>query len=71
MSSRADFQIPVPQQDRAPGYWNADLLVDYTRGPATFFLRAQNLTNYNYEEFVGFPNPGIVIAGGIRTQVTK
>jgi iron complex outermembrane receptor protein/vitamin B12 transporter len=71
VSSRVDFQIPVPQLDRAPGYWNADLLVDYTRGPATLFMRAQNLTNRNYEEFVGFPNPGIVIAGGIRTQVTK
>jgi vitamin B12 transporter len=71
VSSRADLQIPVPQFDRAPGYWNTDLLVDYTRGKFTYFARVQNLANSRYEEFVGFPNPGITVAGGIRTEISR
>jgi iron complex outermembrane receptor protein/vitamin B12 transporter len=71
VSSRADFQIPVPAMDRAPGYWNADLLVDYTRASFTYFVRLQNLTDRKYEEFVGFPNPGFAIAGGISTHLPR
>ena len=69
VSSRADFQIPAPERDRARGYFNLDLLADYTRGPVTFLARLQNLTDSRYEEFVGFPNPGIMISGGIRASV--
>jgi vitamin B12 transporter len=71
VSSRADFQIPVPERNKAPGYWNTDLLLDYTRNPFTFFVRLQNLANRKYEEFVGFPNPGFAIAGGVVAHFTK
>jgi vitamin B12 transporter len=70
VSSRADFQIPVPERDRASAYWNTNLLVDYTRSSFTFFMRVQNLANRKYEEFVGFPNPGITIAGGVTARFT-
>jgi outer membrane cobalamin receptor len=71
VSSRADFQIPVPERDRAAGNSTTDLLVDYTRSPFTFFVRLQNLANFKYEEFVGFPNPGITAAGGVTVHLTK
>jgi hypothetical protein len=47
------------------------LLVDYTRSSVTLFVRLQNLANRKYEEFVGFPNPGISIAGGVTAHFTK
>jgi outer membrane cobalamin receptor len=71
VSSRRDFQIPVPERDNAPGYWNADLLVDHERGPFTLFARLQNLTDSKYEEFVGFPDPGFSIAGGLMVRLSK
>jgi vitamin B12 transporter len=69
VSSRTDFQIPVPERDIAPRYWSSDLLVDYSQSRITVFARAQNLTNRKYEEFVGFPNPGFSISVGMTARI--
>jgi hypothetical protein len=42
---------------------------DYTRGGATLFLKVQNLFNQNFQQFVGFPDPGRWVTGGLRWRL--
>lgn len=63
---RFDFQIPVPNIDTAGGYSTTNLILNYeVKNGLTAHLRAENLLNSQYHEYVGFPNPGIYVRAGI------
>jgi outer membrane cobalamin receptor len=70
VSSRADFQIPIPQP-KAPAYWNTDVITEYTVSKVSLFVRLDNAGNSRYEEFIGFPKPGFAIAAGLSTRITR
>jgi outer membrane cobalamin receptor len=66
VGSRFDFQIPVPQITTVGGYSTTNLIMNYEVNDAlSAHLRAENLFNSNYHEYVGFPNPGIYVRAGI------
>ena len=53
---RYDFQVPVPQQTEVGGYSTASLASSYdVSDQLTLFVRADNLLNQRYHEFIGFP----------------
>lgn len=65
VASRFDFQLPVPQYDRAPSYFVANFggrrkITD----AVSAFARIDNFLNRQYQEYVGFPNPGIQVRAG-------
>jgi vitamin B12 transporter len=63
---RFDFQIPVPGIDIVGGYSTTNLILNYeVRNGLSAHLRAENLFNSRYHEYVGFPNPGIYVLAGI------
>ena len=64
---RYDFQVPVPQQTEVGGYSTASLASSYdVSDQLTLFVRADNLLNQRYHEFIGFPNFGICARAGVR-----
>jgi vitamin B12 transporter len=64
---RYDYQIPVPQETVAGGYSTASLATSYQASEkVTFFVRADNLFDQRYHEYIGFPNPGIYARAGVR-----
>jgi len=64
---RYNFQVPVPRQTVAGGYSSASLATSYdVSDRVTLFVRADNLFNQRYHEFIGFPNPGIYARVGVR-----
>ena len=64
---RYNFQVPVPRQTAAGGYSTASLATSYdVSDRVTLFVRADNLFNQRYHEFIGFPNPGIYARVGVR-----
>ena len=64
--SRVDFQIPT-QQTRVSGYVAANLAITYRPTPSwQLFGRVENLTDSEYEEFIGFPAPGLVARFGLE-----
>ena len=63
---RFDFQIPVPDITTVGGYSTTNLIVNYEITDAlSAHVRAENLLNSNYHEYIGFPNPGIYVRAGI------
>ena len=63
---RYDYQIPVPYILTVGGYMTANLMVNYEiRDNLSVHLRAENLLNSNYHEYIGFPNPGIYVRAGV------
>ena len=65
VSSRFDFQLPVPQFNRAPSYLVANLAVRRRISDAfSAYLRLDNILNRAFQEYVGFPNPGIQVRVG-------
>jgi outer membrane cobalamin receptor len=66
---RYDFQVPVPQQLVAGGYFTANAASSYEVSPRlTVFARVDNLLDRRYHEYIGFPNPGMYARGGIRLR---
>lgn len=63
---RFDFQIPVPEQTSVGGYETSSVAVTYqVTDQLTSDFRADNFFNSHYHEFIGFPNPGIYVRGGL------
>jgi len=63
---RFDFQIPVPDITTVGGYSTTNLIVNYEINDSlSAHVRAENLLNSNFHEYVGFPNPGIYVRAGI------
>lgn len=40
-------------------------------GGGPLYSLSREMGNRKYEEFVGFPNPGITVAGGVTAHLTK
>ncbi len=65
VGDRFDFQIPVPDQNIAEAYNVLDLAFSYRlMNRATVFVRVDNLLDNEFQEFVGFPDPGIYARAG-------
>jgi vitamin B12 transporter len=63
---RFDFQVPVPEITTVGAYSTLNLIVNYeVRDGLTTYVRAENLLNSNYHEYIGFPNPGIYVRAGV------
>lgn len=70
VGDRFDFQIPVPEMNIAESYTTVNLgfSQDISRDLEAY-IRADNLFNNDFQEFVGFPNPGFSIRAGLRYSV--
>jgi outer membrane cobalamin receptor len=70
MGRRYDFQIPVPDQSSVGGYSNTNLSASYDLSRKVFlYLRADNLFDSKYHEYIGFPNPGAAVRIGVQYRV--
>lgn len=65
VASRFDFELPVPQRNRAPSYFVANLGARRRITDAlSAYFRVDNILNRSFQEYVGFPNPGIQVRVG-------
>jgi len=66
MGSTYDYELPVPQLDRTGAYSTTSLRAQWqlTRN-FEGHLRIDNAFNQRYQQFVGFPDPGIRARAGI------
>ena len=63
---RYDYSVPRPDQLTTGGYSNSSGVVSYEYNErATFYVRADNLFNSRYHEYIGFPAPGISARLGV------
>jgi outer membrane receptor for ferrienterochelin and colicins len=66
VGDRFDFQIPVPERTIAESYEVLDAAFSQQITPdITAFIRVDNLLDSDYQEFIGFPNPGLYARGGV------
>jgi outer membrane cobalamin receptor len=64
---RYDYSVPRPDQLTAGGYSNSNGVVSYEyNDQVTFYVRADNLFNSRYHEYIGFPAPGISARLGVN-----
>jgi outer membrane receptor protein involved in Fe transport len=67
VATRYDYQIPVPEKAVAPSYLVVNAAAQIrVSGPVSAQLRVDNLLNRKYQEYVGFPNPGIAVRAGVK-----
>jgi outer membrane cobalamin receptor len=67
---RYDFSVPVPNQTTVGGYSTTNAVTTYEwSSSVSSFLRADNLFNAHFHEFIGFPNPGIWIRCGVEVHL--
>ncbi|HEX3683258.1 MAG TPA: TonB-dependent receptor [Bryobacteraceae bacterium] len=67
MGRRYDFQIPVAEDMAVGGYSNTEISGSYDLSRKfTMYLRADNLFDSKYQEYIGFLNPGTSVQFGIR-----
>ena len=67
VSSRYDYELPVPERNIAPSYLVVDTSAQLRLNDSfSVLLRIDNLLDRKFQEYVGFPNPGI----GVRVGVT-
>jgi outer membrane receptor protein involved in Fe transport len=70
VSQRFDFQVPVPAQTIAGGYNSINLSTGYDMGHGvSAFVRAENLLDHHYHEFIGFPAAGATVYAGLNFHV--
>ena len=66
-SESFDVQLAVPDMTTVEGYGVLDLAAAWDLSPAWQILaRVDNLTDSDYEHFIGFPQPGISGRIGLR-----
>jgi outer membrane cobalamin receptor len=67
---RYNFSVPLPTQATVGGYSATSAVTHYELSHAvTAFVRAENLFNARYHEFIGFPNPGILVRAGFAFRM--
>jgi outer membrane cobalamin receptor len=72
MSRRYDYELPAPEETTVGGYSNTNLSADYALSErVTAYLRADNVLNSKYHEYIGFPNPGISMRLGVVYHIRK
>lgn len=70
MGRRYDFQTPVPYDASVGGYSNTNFSASYDLSrKVSLYLRADNLFDSKYHEYIGFPNPGAVARIGAQYRV--
>lgn len=70
IGDRFDFQIPVPDRSVAAGYQVLDLAGSYeVTDEIAAFLRIDNVLDRKYQEFIGFPNPGLSARAGVTVNL--
>jgi len=70
MGKRYAFAVPVPNERSVGGYSNTNFSADYDlSGKVALYLRADNLFNHRYHEYIGFPSPGAVVRFGLLFRV--
>jgi iron complex outermembrane receptor protein/vitamin B12 transporter len=63
---RYDYQVPVPQRNTVGAYSVTNMKLTYRlRENFEGHLGAENLFDRKYQEFVGFPSPGIYFSAGL------
>jgi outer membrane cobalamin receptor len=68
---RADFQVPVLDQTTVGGYSTTSLSSSYDLGHSvTAFVRLDNLLDDKFQEFIGFPSPGITVRVGLGFKMS-
>ncbi len=70
VGNRFDFQIPVPEMNIAESYTTVNFAFsqDVSRDLKAY-IRADNLFSNDFQEFVGFPNPGFAVRAGLRYSI--
>jgi vitamin B12 transporter len=69
IDKRFDLQIPT-RKTTVPSYYRVDLTATLRLNDSwKFFMAGENLTNVQYEEFLGFEAPGVWFRFGIECQV--
>ena len=67
---RYDFSVPLPNEATVGGYSTTDATMHYDLSrEVTAFVRAENLFNARFHEFIGFPNPGIAVRAGLAFRM--
>jgi vitamin B12 transporter len=70
IGERSDFQVPVPERNRASGYNTSSLGTTYQASEGvSLFVRIDNLFNSKFHQFVGFPDPGLYARFGLRYRL--
>ena len=70
VGDRFDFQLPVPDQQTVEGYSISSLVLNYQLPHGLLaYGRIDNLFDSAYQEFIGFPNPGIYARLGLRYRI--
>jgi outer membrane cobalamin receptor len=63
---RFDYQVPVPQRDTVGAYSVTNLKLTWRlRENLEGHFSVENLFDRKYQEFVGFPSPGIYVGAGL------
>lgn len=64
-----DLQVPT-QRNTTAGYARANLTITYAPNKTwRLFGVVENLTNTRYEDYIGFPRPGLTLRLGFRIQM--
>lgn len=72
IASRFDYQVPAPQLNVAGSYLVANASIDRRiNWQMSGFVRVENIFNRKYQEYVGFPNPGIQARAGFTYRPGK
>ena len=70
VGERYDFQLPVPEMETVGGYSTSSLVFGYRLAQGLeAFGRVDNVFDSSYQEFIGFPHPGIYARAGLRLRV--
>ncbi len=63
---RFDYQVPVPEKMTVPRYTMSTIAVERKLSSRlVWHMRFENAFNSHYQEFVGFPSPGIYVSSGL------
>ncbi len=66
MGARYDYELPVPQIDKAGAFSTTTLRAEWQmRNNLALHVRIENAFNQGYQQFVGFPDPGIRARAGV------
>ena len=66
MGARYDYELPVPQIDKAGAFTTTTLRAQWQmRRDLAVHLRIENAFNQSYRQLVGFPDPGIRVRAGL------
>jgi vitamin B12 transporter len=70
VASSYDYQVPITGKDVAPSYLVVNAAAQVAvRGSVSATVRVDNVLNRCFQEYVGFPNPGIAVRAGIRYTI--